>query len=132
MHQPFLQVSKNVDLFFYLLGTGIKRSHSVPRQDYTANDSSIRCFECSKMQSFELLCESLQCRSEELFVFGGWFSCCLERQLASKCLVYHSELTVLRCSSGMIATCRVFPKKQAYICLEVLWARSIFVRFGSS
>ena len=25
---------------------------------------------------------------------------------------YHSELTVMRCSSGTIATCPVFPKKR--------------------
>ena len=38
-------------------------------------------------------------------------------------VVYHAELTVLRCSSGTIATCPVFPKiVQAIICLEVLRA----------
>ena len=47
-------------------------------------------------------------------------------------VVYHSELTVLRCFSGTIATCSVFPKKQAIICLAVLRARATFVRFGSS
>ena len=47
-------------------------------------------------------------------------------------VVYHSELTVLRCSSGTIATCPVVPKKQAIICLEVLRARANFVGFGSS
>ena len=52
-HQALLQMSKNVDLSFYFLRTGIKRSHSVPSQDYTADDSSNRCFECSKMQLFE-------------------------------------------------------------------------------
>ena len=47
-------------------------------------------------------------------------------------VVYHSQLTVLRCSSGTIATCLVFPKKQAIICLEVLRARATFVGFGLS
>ena len=47
-------------------------------------------------------------------------------------VVYHSELTVLRCSSGTIATCPVFPKKQAIICLEVLRAWTTFLGFGSS
>ena len=47
-------------------------------------------------------------------------------------VVYHSELTVLRCSSGTIGTCPVFPKKQAIICLKVLRARATFVGFGSS
>ena len=47
-------------------------------------------------------------------------------------VVYHSELTVLRCSSGTIATCPVLPKKQAIICLVVLRPRATFVGFGSS
>ena len=42
-------------------------------------------------------------------------------------VVYYSELTVLCCSSGTIATCSVFPKKQAFICLEVLRVRATFV-----
>ena len=50
-------------------------------------------------------------------------------------VVYHTELTVPRCSSGTIATCPVFPKKkkkkQAIICLEVLRARATFVGFDS-
>ena len=33
-------------------------------------------------------------------------------------IVYHSELTVLSYSSGTIATCPVFPIKQAIIGLE--------------
>ena len=44
-----LKVLKNLDLSFYVLRTGIKRSHSLLSQDYTADDSSNRCFECSKM-----------------------------------------------------------------------------------
>ena len=47
-------------------------------------------------------------------------------------IVYHSELTVLRCSSGTIATSPVFPKKQAIICLEVLHTQATFVGFSSS
>ena len=47
-------------------------------------------------------------------------------------IVYHSELTVLLCSSGTIATCPVFPKTQAIICLKVLRVRATFVGFGSS
>ena len=42
------------------------------------------------------------------------------------------ELTVLHCSSGTIAKCLVFPKKQAIICLELLRARATYVGFGSS
>ena len=40
--------------------------------------------------------------------------------------------SVLRCSSSTIATCSVFPQKQAIICLEVLRAGTTFVAFGSS
>ena len=47
-------------------------------------------------------------------------------------VVHHSESIVLRCSSATIATCPVFPKKQAIICLKVLRARATFVGFGSS
>ena len=40
--------------------------------------------------------------------------------------VYHSELTVLRYFGGTIATCSVFPKKPAIICLEVFRAGATF------
>ena len=49
-----------------------------------------------------------------------------------KMIVDHSELTIVHCSSGTIATCPVFPEKQMIICLEVLRARTTFVAFGSS
>ena len=68
------------------LSTGIKRSHSVPTQDYTADDLSNRCFECSKMELLEPMCESSHCRGEEWFVLGDWFSWFLGRQLANKWL----------------------------------------------
>ena len=47
-------------------------------------------------------------------------------------VVYHSELTILHCSSGTITTCPVFPKKQAMNCLEVLPEPATFAGFGSS
>ena len=56
----------------------------MPSQDYTADDSSNRCFQCSKMQLFEQMCESSHCRGEERSVFGGWFSRFFGRQLAKK------------------------------------------------
>ena len=46
-------------------------------------------------------------------------------------MVYHSELTVLRCSSGTVATWAVLPKKQSTICFEVIFLQTIFDRFGS-
>ena len=65
------RLSKKVNLTFYFLHTEIKRSDSVPSQDHTANDSSNWCFERSKMQ---------------WYVFCGWFSWFLGRQLANKWL----------------------------------------------
>ena len=43
-------VEKRWPLIFYV------RCYSVPSQDYTGDDSSNRCFECSKMQLFEPRC----------------------------------------------------------------------------
>ena len=75
-HQ-ILQVSKNVDLSFYFLHTGIKG---------TIWRVTHQCFECSKMLLFEPMCESSHCRGEEWSVFGGWFSWFLGRQLEKKWL----------------------------------------------
>ena len=55
-----------------------------------------------------------------------------EDNSSKQMVVYHSELTALRCSSGTFATCPVFLKKQAIICLEVLCKRATFIGFGSS
>ena len=107
--------------FHFCLRTGIKRSHSMPSQGYTADDSSNRCFECSRMQLFERMCESSNCRSEEWSVFIGWFSRFLRIQLANQWLcTTHNWLRP------------VFPKKQTITCLEKLRARATFVGFSSS
>ena len=94
-------MSKNVNLSFHFLRTAIKRNHSVPSQDYTADDSSNRCFECSK------ICESSYCRIRlrRLVFLISW------KTTGKQMVMYHSELTVLHCSCGTIATCPVFPKK---------------------
>ena len=42
------------------------------------------------------------------------------------------RIDCLCCSSGTIATCPVFPKKQAIICLKVLRAQTTFVGFDLS
>ena len=69
------------------------------------------------MQLFEPMCESSYCRAEEWLVF------LISRKTTVKQMfVYHSELTVLRCSSCTIAPCPVFPKKHSIICLKVLCA----------
>ena len=47
-------------------------------------------------------------------------------------VVHHSELAVLRCFSGTIATCPIFAKKLVIICLKVLRKRTTFVGFRSS
>ena len=86
LQNMLLQVSKNVGLSFYFLHTGIKRSPSVPNQDHKTDDSSNRCFKCSKMQLFEPMCESSHCRGEEWSVLGGWFSWFLGWQLSNKWL----------------------------------------------
>ena len=80
-------------------------------QDYTVDDSSNRCFECSKMQLFR--CVGVRLR--------------LLATTDTLMVVYHSEFPVLRCSSGMVASCPVFPKNQETICFEVLCARTTFV-----
>ena len=49
---------------FYFLRTGIKISHAAPSQGYTADDSSNRCFECSKMQLFEPICRIVVVNSD--------------------------------------------------------------------
>ena len=85
-------VEKRWPLILFFFRTEIKRSHSVTSQDYTADDSSKRCFECSQMQLFEPICESLHCRDEELYVFCGWFSWFLGRQLANKLRIVYSAL----------------------------------------
>ena len=54
------------------------------------------------------------------------------KTVGKQMVVYHSKLTILRWSRGTNATCPVFLKKQAIICLEVLSARATFVGFGSS
>lgn len=56
--QPLIQVSTNVGLSVCSLHLGIKSSDSLPRQDYTEENSSNQCVGCSKMQSFEPMCEN--------------------------------------------------------------------------
>ena len=92
-------------LFFYL------------RVYHTTFDSSNRCFECLEMQLFEPMYDSSHCHGEEWTVFGGWFSWFLPNKwlCTTQNWIYWPNP-----SSGTIATCPVFPKKQTNICLEVL------------
>ena len=130
-YQPLLQEYNDLDLSFNFLRTKIKRSHSVPSQDYTAYDSSNRCFECSKMQLFEPMSESSHCRGEEWSVFGDWFSWFLERQLTNKWL--RTTQNWLFCIVLVIRLRNVqfSKKKQAIICLKVLRTRATSVGFGT-
>ena len=50
--------------------------------------------------------------------------------LGKQIVVYHSKLTVLRCSSGTVATWPAFQKKLATICFEVIFQQTTFVGFG--
>ena len=81
-----LGVKKRWPLILFFTYGNKKKSFGVRSQDSTADDSSNRCFECSKMQMFEPMCESSHCRGEEWSVFDDWFSWFLGRQLANKCL----------------------------------------------
>ena len=103
-------VFRITNTFFWHSNNLIARNHSVPSQDYTANDSSNRCFECLKMQLFESMCA----RARIVVVKSD-----------------PSSAIVLRCSSGTIAACPIFPKKQAIICLAVLRVGATFVGFAS-
>ena len=72
-----------------------------------------------------------------------WRAICLQRLVfliswkttGKQIVVFHSELTVLRCSSGTIATCPVFPKKtgdhllRSALCLKHLYSWLLFI-FG--
>ena len=56
-------------LISHIIFYGNKKSHSVPSQDYTTNDSSNRCFECSKCS-----CLSRCVRARIVVVKSGQFS----------------------------------------------------------
>lgn len=71
-HQPLHQRSKNLDPSVCFSRKGIKRSHSVRSKDYTVDDSSNRCFGCSKLQLFEPICESSHCLLGSLLL---WIDC---------------------------------------------------------
>ena len=131
-HQPLLQVSKNVILRFYFLRTGIKRSHSVSSQDYTANDSSNRCFECSKMQLFEPMCESWHCHGEQWSVFGDWFSWFLGRQLANKCLCTTKNWLFCVVLVVRLRHVQFFRRNRQSFAWKCFFKRTTFVGFGSS
>ena len=68
----------------------------MPSQDYTADDSSNRCFECSKMQLLEQMCES----GRRLLFPISW------KTNGKQMIVYHSDLYC-----GAIATCKLLSKK---------------------
>ena len=53
------------------------------------------------------------------------------KTLGKKIVVYYSELTMLRFSSGRVATSLVLPMKRVTICFEVLLPQTTFGGFGS-
>ena len=61
-----------------------------------------------------------------LFVFRIW-----PKILDKQIVVYHSELSVLWCSSASVATWPVLSRKPAIICFEVIFPQTTFVAFGS-
>ena len=69
-----------------------------------------------------------RCGEHDLLLFVFRIS---PKTLGKQIVVYHSELTDLRCSSGTLATLSVLPKKQTTVCFEVLLTRTTFIGFGS-
>ena len=114
-HQSILQVSKNVGLSFYFLRMEIKRSYSVPSQDYTIFWVLKNAIVWADVWELALSWWRL-IRLRRLVFLISW------KITGKQMVVYHSELT----------TSPVSPKKQAIICLEVLRARAIFVGFDLS
>ena len=97
-----------------------------PRQCCTSDDPSIQRFGWSKRRWFEPMCER---EDEYLLLFVFRIS---SKTLDKQIVLYHSELTVPRCSSGTVTTRLILLKKQATICIELLLPRTTFVGFGSS
>ena len=77
----------------------------MPSQDYTTDDSSNQCFECSRMLLFESTSWWGVIRLRRLV------SLISEETTGKQMVAYNLKLIVLYCSSGRIATCPVFPKK---------------------
>ena len=122
----FFRCRKTLTSSFYV------RCHSVPSWDYTTDDSSNRCFECSKMLLYEPMCERSHCRGDEWSVFGGWYSWFLGRQLANKWLCTTQNWLFCVVLAVRLQRVQFFRKKQEIICLEVLRVRATFIGLGSS
>ena len=108
-HQALLQVSKNVELSFYFLHTGIKRSPFGAK-------SGLYCRWLRKSMLWVLKNAVVWAAVWELAL--SWWRVIRFRRLVfliswkttgKQMVVYYSELTVLLYSSGTIATCQVFP-----------------------
>ena len=87
----------------------------------------IPCFGRSKRRWLEPMYESSHCFGVQWIVF----SCSIFEFIRRQIVVFHSELTVLRRSSGTVATWQVLLKKHANICLEVIFSQTTSVGFGS-
>src|SRR5215467_1353552 len=77
---------KIVDHAVYSSRMGTKKNHWVPNQGCTADDPSIRCFECSNSLLFEPMCESSHCHDEEQSDVSCLFSLFHRRFLANRWL----------------------------------------------
>lgn len=84
MLQWHLLATKIVDHAICSWCEGIKRSHWVPNQDCTADDPPIRCFEWSKSQLLDEMCESSHCHDGGWFVLSCSFCAILRRLPANK------------------------------------------------
>lgn len=107
MQQPIFLVPINVNLSICFSHKEIKRSHSVPSKDYTADDPSNPRFGCSE-KLFDPMFKSNQ--SSWLIFLIFW------KTTGKHMVLYNSKMIILRCLSSTIATYPVFPKKQVTIC----------------
>ena len=123
---PLLQVSKNIDLFFFCLRTGIKRSHSVPSQDYMADDSSNRCFKCSS----RCVRARIVVVKSDPFSAVGFPDSLKDNWQTNDCVPLRIEFRVILVVR--LRHIQFYQKKKAVNWLEVLCVRETFVGFGSS
>lgn len=124
-HQP--PGSSSVEIRWPLSLFFINRNDSIPSQHYIVDDSLNRCFECTKMQLLQSMCESSLALAwwrgnciPQLSFFLSW------KTTGKQMVVYYSKFTVPRYSNGRVGTCSVSLEKGATICLYMLHAQNNF------
>ena len=111
-----LLATKIFDHAFFSWCAGIKRSHWVPSQGWTANSTFWpvrKALVWADVWELTLAWWTMM-RNPLLFFWNS------PKTLGKQIVVYHSELPVLWCSSGTVATWPVLQKTQVTFCFEVL------------